>query len=66
MSRRNEHSPPSNPSPVWGKQGPGKHSHANPSAAKGDGHESAGEVRLYGLNAVQAVFSRRPQAIRKV
>lgn len=25
-----------------------------------------GEVRLYGLNAVQAVFERRPQAIRKL
>jgi len=28
--------------------------------------ERGGELRLYGLNAVQAVFARRPQAIRKL
>ena len=32
-------------------------------AASGD---RGGELRLYGLNAVQAVFARRPQAIRKL
>ncbi|MDE2407799.1 MAG: rRNA methyltransferase [Xanthomonadaceae bacterium] len=66
MSRRSEHSPFSNPSPVWGTQGRDKHPHPNPSRVKGEGLEGASELRLYGLNAVQAVFSRRPQAIRKV
>ena len=28
--------------------------------------ERSGELRLYGLNAVRAVFARRPQAIRKL
>ena len=28
--------------------------------------DRSGELRLYGLNAVQAVFARRPQAIRKL
>lgn len=31
-----------------------------------EGGQEAGELRLYGRNAVQALFARRPQAIRKV
>jgi len=46
--------------------------HAPRQQQEGDtGHQLArehrqAEVRLYGLNAVQAVFARRPQAIRKL
>lgn len=28
--------------------------------------QASGELRLYGLNAVQAVFARRPAALRKL
>jgi TrmH RNA methyltransferase len=38
-----------------------------PHARGGSGHATRREeLRLYGLNAVQAVFDRRPEAIRKV
>lgn len=33
---------------------------------KGKGEGQGSELRLYGLNAVRAVFARRPEAIRKV
>ena len=36
------------------------------SAGEGDGGHEGAELRLYGLNAVEAVFSARPQAIRKL
>ena len=37
-----------------------------PSRDEGVASAARSELRLYGLNAVQAVFSRRPEAIRKV
>ena len=37
-----------------------------PSNPAGDAAGPRDEVRLYGLNAVRAVFARRPDAIRKV
>ncbi len=37
-----------------------------PSRDEGVASAARSEFRLYGLNAVQAVFSRRPEAIRKV
>lgn len=49
-----------------------QHPHPDPSSAKEDGADvrragaQAAEVRLYGLNAVRAVFARRPQALRKL
>lgn len=49
-----------------------QHPHPDSSSAKGDGADvrragaQAAEVRLYGLNAVRAVFARRPQALRKL
>ena len=44
---------------------------SQPSPARGEGARSKGEgqkneLRLYGLNALRAVFARRPDAIRKV
>jgi TrmH RNA methyltransferase len=39
--------------------------HAEGHAAAARSHRD-GELRLYGLNAVRAVFARRPQAIRKL
>ncbi|TBR08171.1 MAG: rRNA methyltransferase [Lysobacter sp.] len=36
------------------------------SASREEPRGATAEIRLYGLNAVQAVFARRPEAIRKV
>lgn len=46
--------PPSQPSPARGE------------GAKGKGPGPRDELRVYGFNAVRAVFDRRPQAIRKL
>jgi RNA methyltransferase, TrmH family len=48
----------------WGRRagGPGAARDARPPAGDGD----AKELRLHGLNAVRAVFARRPDAIRKL
>ncbi|WP_331488489.1 TrmH family RNA methyltransferase [Luteimonas rhizosphaericola] len=48
----------------WGARGSGATAPARGNAATG-GDRSA-ELRLYGLNAVEAVFARRPDAIRKL
>jgi TrmH RNA methyltransferase len=48
----------------WGARGSGATAPARGNAAAG-GDRSA-ELRLYGLNAVEAVFARRPGAIRKL
>ncbi len=54
----------------WGsRERASAHPHPNPSPVKGEGLKGEGqrnELRLYGLNAVRAVFARRPEAIRKV
>lgn len=65
--------PTDRPSSPWPPR-PRREAPAAPSTedAKDSGHDAAprrhrdGELRLYGLNAVQAVFARRPQAIRKL
>jgi TrmH RNA methyltransferase len=49
----------------WGQRKPAPaYPHPNPSSVKGEGLKS--ELRYYGLNAVQAVFAHRPDAIRKL
>ncbi len=59
------------PSP-WAKHGargkPGRAAHGAPrDDARGPRHPGTGaEIRLYGLNAVRAVFAHRPEAIRKL
>ncbi|MFT4198104.1 MAG: RNA methyltransferase substrate-binding domain-containing protein, partial [Pseudoxanthomonas sp.] len=46
---------------------PRPHTGQAPSPRAADGAPARGrELRVYGLNAVNAVFARRPQAIRKV
>lgn len=50
----------------WGARGRGQ---AASTSAREDAHGSpdrTAELRLYGLNAVEAVFARRPAAIRKL
>ncbi len=58
------------PSPMPGRDAPWA---GRPRTAPAPGRDErapapgrGGELRLYGLNAVQAVFERRPQAIRKL
>ncbi len=71
LKKRSDPAPPSL-SP-WGQRKPAPaHPHprieygagSNPSPGKREGLKS--EQRYYGLNAVQAVFARRPDAIRKL
>lgn len=62
--------PPSAPSP-WDKSrarrdGPRGHDHPAPLHEELEPARIRQELRLYGLNAVRAVFARRPQAIRKL
>lgn len=57
---------PERPPSPWKKSAPpaAPRAHSNPSPVAGDGPR--GEMRLYGLNALRALFARRPQAIRKL
>lgn len=48
------------------ERGSGQGASAPPSAPAHPPHGSGRELRVYGLNAVNAVFARRPEAIRKV
>ncbi|WP_211367969.1 TrmH family RNA methyltransferase [Pseudoxanthomonas sangjuensis] len=64
--------PPASERSPWGaRERTSAHPHPNPSPVKGEGLKGRGEgqkneLRLYGFNAVRAVFERRPQAIRKL
>jgi TrmH RNA methyltransferase len=62
--------PPQAPSP-WDKSRtrhdtPRGHEHPAPPHEEPEPARARQELRLYGLNAVRAVFARRPQAIRKL
>jgi TrmH RNA methyltransferase len=52
------------PSPWKAHREPGPRRPSEPAAPRGPGPRD--ELRLYGLNAVRAVFARRPAAIRKL
>ena len=62
-----------NPPPGPGRDAPWSGHAAKPGVRRaprapepGQGEAAAGELRLYGLNAVRAVFAKRPDAIRKL
>lgn len=50
----------------WESRRPSAPRAPKPVSAEAAARPSRNEVRMYGLNAVQAIFARRPEAIRKV